>query len=328
MKEGVIVANKNLNEARKNKNDEFYTQLSDIENELKHYIKYFRGKVVYCNCDDPVQSNFWRYFHLNFTYFGLKKLIATHYRVEGGAYTMEYTGENDLNIYEGKVKNLKGTGDFRDEECIEILMQADIVCTNPPFSLFREYLKQLIEYDKKFVIIGPTNALTYKEVFPLLRDNKVWLGNGFLAGNAYFSIPIDCVNNYNDKVYNSKTGFVKFRNCKWYTNLDIVKRHEPLELLEHYTPEKYPKYDNYNAINVDRVHDIPCDYDGVMGVPITFMDKYCPEQFELMNCNDCRVNDSVPIRENIVIKDKYGSINGKCPYQRILIRKIKSNITC
>lgn len=306
MKEGVIVGKKHLEAAKSAKNDEFYTQLSDIENELKHYIKYFRGKVVYCNCDDPVQSNFWRYFHLNFTYFGLKKLIATHYRAEGGAYTMEYTGENDLNIYEGKVKNLKGTGDFRDTECIEVLKQADIVCTNPPFSLFREYLKQLIEYDKKFIIIGPTNALTYKEVFPLLSDNKVWLGNGFLAGNAYFGIPLDCVNNYNDKVYNSKTGLVKFRNCKWYTNLDIVKRHEPLELLEHYTPEKYPKYDNYDAINVDRVCDIPMDYEGVIGVPITFMDKYCHKQFEILGT----------IRP---------MINEKFLYKRILIRKIKSN---
>ena len=323
------MASNHLNQAKINKDDEFYTQYDDIEKELIHYKEQLKGKVVYCNCDDICQSNFWRFFHCNFEEFGLKQLIATNYSTTPGeAYKAVYEGGNDYNIFSCAIDKLEGNGDFRSEECIEVLKQADIVCTNPPFSLFREYLKQLIEYDKKFVIIGPTNALTYKEVFPLLRDNKVWLGNGFLAGNAYFGIPIDCVNNYNDKVYNSKTGLVKFRNCKWYTNLDIVKRHEPLELLEHYTPEKYPKYDNYNAINVDRVHDIPCDYDGVMGVPITFMDKYCPEQFELMNCNDCRVNDSVPIRENIVIKDKYGSINGKCPYQRILIKKIKSNITC
>ena len=274
MKEGVIVAKKHLEAAKSAKNDEFYTQLSDIENELKHYIKYFRGKVVYCNCDDPVQSNFWRYFHLNFTYFGLKKLIATHYRAEGGAYIMEYTGENDLNIYEGKVKNLKGTGDFRDEECIEILKQADIVCTNPPFSLFREYLGQLIEYDKKFIILGTINALTYKEVFPLFIDNKVWLGYTMHGtGQHWFRVP-DTYTNGKIKVIDG-VRYATIGNAIWYTNLDTVKRHEPLELLEHYSPEKYPKYDNYDAINVDRVCDIPCDYDGVMGVPITFMDKYC-----------------------------------------------------
>lgn len=312
MKEGVIVANKNLNEARKNKNDEFYTQLSDIENELKHYIKYFRGKVVYCNCDDPGQSNFWRYFHLNFTYFGLKKLIATHYRAEGGAYTMEYTGENDLNIYEGKVKNLKGTGDFRDEECIEVLKQADIVVTNPPFSLFREYLGQLMEYDKKFIILGNKNCITYKEVFPLLRDDKIWIGVTPMGRDLLFDLPVDCVEQLKAEgkegsTYKIVNGVIKRRSPSiWFTNLDHNKRHEPLELLEHYTPEKYPKYDNYDAINVDRVYDIPCDYYEAMGVPITFMDKFSPEQFEILGT----------IRP---------MINEKFLYKRILIRKIKSN---
>ena len=307
MKEGVIVGKKHLEAAKSAKNDEFYTQLSDIENELKHYIKYFRGKVVYCNCDDPGQSNFWRYFHLNFTYFGLKKLIATHYRAEGGAYTMEYTGENDLNIYEGKVRNLKGTGDFRDEECIEVLKQADIVCTNPPFSLFREYLAQLIEYKKDFLILGNMNALTYKDVFPLFKDNKVWYGPSISSGDRNFNLT-----DYYELmaagcgVDEDGRKFIKVKGVRWFTNLDHSRRHEPLELLEHYTPEKYPKYDNYDAINIDRVCDIPMDYEGVIGVPITFMDKYCHKQFEILGT----------IRP---------MINEKFLYKRILIRKIKSN---
>lgn len=315
-----MAAHDNLQKAKETKNDEFYTQLNDIENELRHYREHFRGKVIYCNCDDPGQSNFWRYFHLNFTYFGLKKLIATHYRAEGGAYTMEYTGENDLNIYEGKVRNLKGTGDFRDEECIEVLKQADIVCTNPPFSLFREYLAQLMEYDKEFVIIGNMNSLTYKEVFPLLKDNKVWLGNK--TGDMSFRVP-DNSEPRKTRYWQDESG-QKWRsmgNICWFTNLDHSKRHEPLELVEHYRTDKYPKYDNYNAINVDRVYDIPMDYEGVMGVPITFMDKYCPNQFEILGATE---SEGKGFSNGLWVSDSgvtQPMVNGKRVYKRLFIKR-------
>ncbi len=259
------MANKNLTAAKKAKNDEFYTQFPDIEKELCHYKPHFAGKVVFCNCDDPTWSNFWRYFHLNFAHLGLKKLIATHYDPNESTYKMEYEGGNDTNVEIGVKTPLLQNGDFRSEECIELLKEADIVVTNPPFSLFREYTAQLVKYGKKFVIIGNMNAITYKEFFPLMKDNKVWLG--------YMSPKTFMQPDGNEK---------KFGNVMWYTNLDIPKRHEPIDLIEHYSPEKYPKYDNYDAINVDKTLDIPKDYDGVMGVPISFLDKYCPEQFEIV----------------------------------------------
>ena len=288
--------NANLHGAKSAKNDEFYTQISDIERELMHYKHHFRDKVVYCNCDDPSISNFFIYFALNFEELGLKKLITTCYKNQDAdlfsqheserAVYLEYTGDKNGNRKHDPEEieriSLQGDGDFRSRESIDLLKQADIVVTNPPFSLFREYVAQLVEYDKKFVIIGPRNAITYKEVFPLIMSNKIWLGNGFANGNAYFRISAEQTQNYAAGVYDANTGLVKFRNVCWFTNLDISKRHERLDLYKKYTPEEYPKYDNYDAINVDKTSDIPADYYGVMGVPITFLDKYNPDQFEIV----------------------------------------------
>lgn len=314
--------NSNLHKAKKAKADEFYTQLSDIEKECSHYKEHFKGKTILCNCDDPRVSNFFFYFSANFEYLGLKKLIATCYKnqdinlfSEGKSekavyivYEGDRNGNNKVEESELDVKELQGDGDFRSRECIELLKQADIVVTNPPFSLFREYVAQLMEYQKQFLIIGHQNAITYKEIFPLLKENKIWLGNGFSRGNAYFRIPETASRDYAKGVYDEETKLVKFRNCCWFTNLDHSKRHEVIETGQTYSPEKYPKYDNYNAIEVSKLKDIPMDYDGVMGVPITFLDKYNPEQFEIIKFR--KGND-----------EKDLSINGKCPYFRMLIKK-------
>ena len=258
--------NANLHKAKNAKNDEFYTLLTDVSKELMHYKSHFRGKVVFCNCDDPTWSAFWKYFHLNFAHLGLKKLISTHYDRTQPTYKMEYEGGDDNDIEVGVVTPLEGNGDFRNAECIELLKEADIVVTNPPFSLFREYVAQLMEYKKKFLIIGNKNSITYKEFFPLLKDDKVWIG---------YESPSE---------FNTPEGTTKKINglSRWFTNLDIKKRHEKLILWKNYTPEEYPHYDNYDAINVDKVSDIPCDYYGAMGVPVTFMDKYNPEQFTVL----------------------------------------------
>lgn len=267
------MANANLHKAKDAKNDEFYTQLTDVAKELMHYKSHFKGKVVFCNCDDPTWSAFWKYFHLNFAELGLKKLISTHYDREEVTYKMEYTGGNDNDTEFGVKTPLEGNGDFRNKECIDLMDESDIVVTNPPFSLFREYVAVLMEYQKKFIIIGNKNAITYKEFFPLLKNNAVWIG---------------CTN---AKEFLQPDGSIKkFGNIGWFTNLDINKRHEKLILWKNYTPEEYPKYDNYDAINVNKVSEIPCDYDGVMGVPITFLDKYNPEQFEIVGMD---LNDSV-----------------------------------
>lgn len=285
--------NKNLNKAKTNKKDEFYTQLSDIERELKYYKQHFKDKVVYCNCDDPRVSNFFHFFSYNFEKLGLKKLIATCYKNQDmdlfsqnnseQAIYLEYTGDkNGNNIPDPKeigIKKLKGDGDFRSKECIELLKQADIVVTNPPFSLFREYVAQLIEYDKKFIIVGHQNAIKYKEIFPLIRDNKLWLGYGFKGGAGHF------INeHYEDyaTATDRKEGMIRVSGVHWFTNLEINKRHEDLILYKKYTPEEYSKYENFDAINVDVTKDIPMDYEGFMGVPITFMDKYNPDQFEII----------------------------------------------
>ena len=275
--------NGNLHKAKDAKNDEFYTQLTDVSKELMHYKQHFKGKVVFCNCDDPTWSAFWKYFHLNFSALGLKKLISTHYDKTEPTYKMEYEGGDDNDIEVGVKTPLEGNGDFRNAECIELLKESDIVVTNPPFSLFREYVAQLMEYEKFFIIVGNRNAITYKEIFPLIRDDKLWLGNGFQAGNAYFGIPEDADTSiYAKGVYDPTTKLVKFRNCCWFTNMDIQKRHEKLLLWKNYSQDDFPKYDNYDAINVDKVANIPVDYDGVMGVPITFLDSYNPEQFEIV----------------------------------------------
>ena len=292
--------NSNLHKAKKAKNDEFYTQLSDIENELRHYRDHFKGKVVYCNCDDARESNFFKYFSMNFEFLGLKKLISTGYKKDGRGVKLVYDGDRNGNRTvddeEVKVEELEGDGDFRSEECVKLLDEADIVVTNPMFSLFREYVAQLVGHDKKFLIIGSMNAITYKEIFPLIKANRLWPGVNWVKS---FTEP-------DGKI-------IKMGNVVWYTNLDHKKCHEFLTLTEKYSPEKYPKYDNYDAINVDKVNDIPKDYDGVMGVPISFLDKYNPEQFEIVGeLNSGSGNEwdyAVPM------------IDGKVKYTRILIRK-------
>ena len=286
------MANKNLNKAKEAKKDEFYTLLDDINNELKHYREHFRGKTVLCNCDDPRISNFFTYFAYNFEFLGLKKLITTCYKNQNmDLFSQNQSEQAVYLIYEGDkngnhtpdaneigVMPLKGDGDFRSKECIELLKEADIVVTNPPFSLFREYVAQLIEYNKKFLIIGHQNAIKYKEIFPLIQQNKLWLGYGFKGGAGHF------ISHYEDTATagDHREGMIRVPGVTWFTNLEIKKRHEDLILYKHYTPEEYPTYENYNAIDVSKTADIPCDYDGLMGVPITFMDKYNPEQFEII----------------------------------------------
>ena len=292
----------NLNKAKKAKNDEFYTLYSDVEKELAHYQQHFKGKIVYCNCDNPEWSAFWRYFHINFSAMGLKKLIATYKGTP--TYKMEYTGGNDIDVTFGLRTPLKGDGDFRSQECLDVLKVADIVVTNPPFSLFCEYVAQLMEYGKKFIIIGSKNAITYKDFFPLLKDNKVWIG-------------YNNVNNFQQP----DGSFKKFGNIGWFTNLGIKKRHEKIVLRKKYTPEEYPKYDNYNVINVNKVAEIPYDYDGIIGVPITFLDKYNPEQFEIVDSRDYAINVKQRGKNTLLIKDLDSAINGKPTYARIAIRR-------
>lgn len=317
--------NKNLHKAKNAKNDEFYTQLTDIEKELMHYKEHFKDKIVYCNCDDPEWSNFWKYFHLNFAHLGLKKLIATFYHIGTSVYKMEYTGGDDNNIFAGVKIPLTGNGDFRSEECVETLKESDIVVTNCPFSLFREYVAQLMKYEKKFLIIGNQNAITYKEIFPLLKDNKVWVGNGFNI-SMIFKTPYPNLLESNRKYVISKgfdpdEGYVKTPAIAWFTNLDIKKRHEKLPLWKKYTPEEYPKYDNYDAIEVSKVSDIPCDYNGVIGVPITFIDKFNPEQFEIIGADEA---EGTGFSQGLFIEgSKYKQCysNGSRIYKRIFIRK-------
>lgn len=333
------MANRNLNAAKRAKKDEFYTQLADIERELQHYLPHFRGQTVLCNCDDPYESNFFKYFALRFNQLGLRRLLCTCYNgspVRGTELLLHFDGEADepkrqaymVDIH--AVPDLNGdgavdltdvrlllendrnalrllqTGDFRSAECVALLREADVVVTNPPFSLFREYVGQLMDYGKKFLIVAPQNAITYKEIFPLIKENRIWLG--FKSGDMAFKVPAD--SEPRTTRYWVDEGGQKWRslgNICWFTNLDHTKRHEELDLVCCYNPDDYPKYDNYDAIEVSKVVDIPCDYDGVMGVPITFLDKYNPEQFEIVKFR--KGND-----------EKDLSIKGKCPYFRILIR--------
>lgn len=278
------MANKNLTNAKRAKNDEFYTQMSDIEKELQHYKAHFAGKTVFCNCDDPTWSNFWRYFHLKFSDLKLKKLIATHYDATQPTYKIEYEGGNDNDYEVGTITPLMQNGDFRSPECVALLKEADIVVTNPPFSLWREYVAQLMEYGKKFIIIGNMNAITYKEIFPLIKNDQLWIGASIHSGDRAFFVPDDYPLEASGCGIDPESGrkYIRVKGVRWFTNLDIAKRHEPLDLVFKYDPERYPRYDNYDAINVDKTVEIPCDYDGVMGVPISFLDKYCPEQFEIV----------------------------------------------
>ena len=387
------MANKNLHAAKKAKKDEFYTQLTDIERELQHYWPHFRGKVVLCNCDDPYESNFFKYFALRFNQLGLKKLICTCYDgspvvgtelqlpFEWGdeaqsdnsqatetiplygskrAYKVEITQVDDRNgdgavdlcdVQEllkndrNAISTLKQHGDFRSQECIELLRQADIVVTNPPFSLFREYLAQLVEYDKKFLIIGNVNAVTYKEVFPLIKENRLWFGPSISSGDRKFNVPDDYpLNAAGCGIDPDGRRYIRVKGIRWFTNLDHKKRHEMLDLVCRYSPEEYPKYDNYDAINVDRTSDIPYDYDGVMGVPITFLDKYNPEQFEIVEFRKGQdgkdlvysklagggqsatllqnTRPSMPIG-GLMNNPKDTVVNGKSKYARILIRRLQ-----
>lgn len=301
-------SNSNLHKAKNEKNNEFYTQLVDVARELIHYKEHFKGKVVFCNCNDSIESAFWQYFHLNFAELGLKRLISTSYSQTEPAYEMIYSGGDDETIELGDKIALNGNGDFRSQECIEILKEADIICTNPPFSLFRDYVAQLVEYGKKFLIIGNKNAITYKEFFPLIRDNQVWIGYGS---------PID---------FGTPEGITKKINglSRWFTNLDNNKRHEKLALQEHYTSEKYPIFDELpQVIDVDKVTEIPIDYDGYMAVPVTFLDKHNPEQFEIIDAiNRYTVCDFFGVNTDVQKKHSHCcNINGKAIYKRIVIRR-------
>ena len=294
----------NLHRAKNAKNDEFYTRLADVSKELMHYEEHFKDKIVLCNCDDPEWSAFWRYFHLSFSALGLKKLISTHYDKNNPTYKMEYTGGDDNDIEVGIKTPLEGNGDFRNQECLDILDEADIVVTNPPFSLFREYVAVLMEHNKKFLIIGNNNAITYKDFFPLLKNDDVRIGYN------------------NPSEFDTPNGLTKkvLGLCCWFTNLGVAKHHEKLILRKKYTPEEYQTYDNYDAINVDKLSDIPVDYDGVMGVPISFMGKYNPAQFEIIDARDIALHDKQRDKQTMLIKDADGSINGKPKYARICIR--------
>jgi hypothetical protein len=351
-----MAGNSDLHKANKDKKDEFYTQLTVIETEMKNYKAYFKDKTVLCNCDDPYESNFFKYFVNSFNILGLKKLIATCYDTSSvigtqlsfndinierkdnkkKAYKVEITevkdengdGAIDLTDVEYLIKNknniltmLKGDGDFRSQECIELLKQADIVVTNPPFSLFRDYVAQLMEYEKKFIIIGNLNSITYKEIFKLIKDKKVWLGKSIHSGDREFEVPEDYPLKAAGIRIDKTTGkrYIRVKGVRWYTNLDYKERHEDLPLYKYYTEEEYPKFDNYDAINVEKTKDIPSDYDGLMGVPITFMDKYNPEQFEIIDGIGRYSMITGPTEKT---QGKYlTKINGKPKYARIIIKK-------
>lgn len=361
--------NRNLTQAKKAKNDEFYTQLTDIEKELAHYRKHFKGKVVLCNCDDPFESNFFKYFVLNFNRLGLKKLIATSYSgspiafrqlnlfdfkdgvapdgrkraykavvtvVHGKSASSGYGMDDIANLFvsgENTLELLEGNGDFRSPECLALLDEADIVVTNPPFSHFREYIAVLVAHEKKFIVIGNMNAITYKEIFPLLKDNKVWLGYKSLNQDMYFDVPDErkewlLANKKEGSAYKIIDGVVMGRlaSACWFTNLDIKKRHEELILVKQYHGHKveYPHYDNYDAINVDKTVDIPCDYDGVMGVPITFLDKYNPEQFKIVGLgNGAELFGPTKTYKNVVTMKNGKAISNGNAVNRVLVWKLK-----
>lgn len=298
-----------LHAANKNKKDEFYTQITDIEKELKNYRTYFKDKVIFCNCDDPEYSNFWKYFELNFEFLEIKKLIATHYQIEIPSYKLELI-RTDEGIKKIKT-TLKQNGDFRSEECIEILKGSDIVVTNPPFSLFREFVSQLIEYDKKFIIIGNVNAITYKEIFSLIKSNKIWLGHSIHSGDREFKVPNDYpLNASGCREDADGNKYIRVKGVRWYTNLDYKERHDKLTLYKNYNEKDYPKYVNYEAINVDKTQEIPIDYDGVIGVPITFMDKYNPDQFEIVGLGIVGSCEFISNRK-MEILDKNGKGTGR-----------------
>ena len=351
-----MTGNSYLIKAKVNKKDEFYTRYEDIENEVVNYMDHFKDKIVFCNCDDPEWSNFWKYFELCFEHLGLKKLISTHYEIDKPSYKLELEKIGGKLI---KTKTpLKGNGDFRNQECIDILKECDIVVTNPPFSLFREYVNQLIEYGKKFLIIGNVNSIICKDIFPLIKENKMWLGIN--NGTKSYMIPNE-YDHIKDTFEIDGIRYTKLGNTVWYTNLDHKKRHEKVILYKTYkgNESEYPKYDNYDAINVEKSADIPKDYYGHIGVPVTFLDKLCPEQFEIIgigkqpfilkldelkiyenpkmndkksntaNAQLClKLNDikDIPEYTKYLNKQKYTADNAEgylvAPYARLLIRRI------
>ena len=365
-----MAGNSDLNSAKSAKKDEFYTQLTDIEKELRHYRQHFKGKTVLCNCDDPFESNFFKYFVLNFNRLGLKKLIATCYtgspianqqlslfdilgesveKTEEKPYkavvttVYDKTGDGGVDMLdvaelfksgENELTELKGDGDFRSPECLALMKEADIVVTNPPFSLFREYVATLVEHNKKFIIIGNINAVTYKEFFPLIMNDKTWIGPSVHSGDRAFFVPDDYPLEAAGCGIDKETGrkFIRVKGVRWFTNLDIKQRHEEMILVKRYNPNDYPKYDNYDAVNVDSTSDIPCDYAGVMGVPITFLDKYNPDQFEIIGIAKRGAGDPA-LKSHVYTKEEYPNysdlnatptlwIEGKLKntYPRVLIR--------
>lgn len=371
-----MAGNRNLNSAKTARKDEFYTQLTDIEKEMRYYRKHFKGKTVLCNCDDPFESNFFKYFVLNFNRLGLKKLIATcystspimgshfHYHVDGSGQisfsfedetvvdndskrpykatvTQVYdtTGDGGVDMLDvaklfmtgdNELVELNGDGDFRSPECIELLDEADIVVTNPPFSLFREYIGTLVEHQKHFIIIGNVNAVKYQEVFPLFMSNELWLGASIHSGDRAFFVPDDYPLDAAGCGVDGETGrkYIRVKGVRWFTNLDIKQRHEEMILVRRYTPDEYPKYVNYDAIEVAKTSDIPCDYAGAMGVPITFMDKYNPDQFEIVGASQHLIRE---ISDDIRAKARYSQIgcfyldNGDGTYRKMYDRIVIRN---
>ena len=320
-----MAKNTNLTDAKKAKNDEFYTRIEDIEKELKHYKDFFRGKVVFCNCGDAIHHNFGKYFSMNFEHLGLKKLICTSFEMDGSHGKVAISEGNKNGNYitdsdEWTTYKLEGNGDFRSAECVELLKQSDVVVTNPPFSLFRDFVAQLIKYDKKFLIIGNMNAITYKEIFPLIKDNKIWLGVSIKSGDRKFYVPDNYpLNASGCGIDENGKRFIRVKGVRWFTNIEDANCNLPLDLYKKYNPKDYPKYDNYDAINVNKTKDIPMDYDGVMGVPITFLDKYCPTQFEIVgltsSSRECTYGQLIG---NATTR---AMIGGKKIYARILIRR-------
>lgn len=339
--------NAGLNAAAAAKKDEFYTQLPDIEKEVAHYGDHFRGKIVYCNCDDPTISNFFKYFSLKFSDLGLKKLVTTCYKNQQRdlfsrhdvekAIKLEYDGfredERVPKVEDIGVTYLDGDGDFRSQECIDILKQADVVVTNPPFSLFREYIAQMMENGKQFLVIGNANAITYKEIFPLIKENRIWLGPSITSGDREFGVPDHYpLTAATHRIDEDGKKFIRVKGVRWFTNLDHHKRHEELILFRKFTPKDCPAYDNYDAIEVNKTKDIPMDYAGAMGVPITFLDKYNPDQFEILGITDRDNNSGLKTREyTIADVPNPGDLNRravirvggefKSTYARLLIRR-------
>lgn len=354
-----MAGNNSLAKAKDARQDEFYTRLTDIEKELRHYRRHFQGKTVLCNCDDPFESNFFKYFALNFNRLGLKKLMATcysgspitgtqlslfgdatdeerrtpykavvtsvHDATGNGSVEMEDVAELFRNG-ENTIERLEGNGSYDSPECLKLLDEADIVVTNPPFSLIRDYILTLVAHEKKFILIGPQSVTKYKETFPLIRDGKMWLGYGFDKGDAYFSIPKESARNFAQGVYSERTGLVHFRNCVWVTNLDIRKRHEEQILFRRYKPEDYPSYTNFDGIDVAKVADIPCDYPGKMGVPINYLDRYNPDQFEIVGLGEGDLAKEIGITRNhegrTKLEYEVGEGTFKRPFARIVIRNL------